>query len=418
MRDDVLNREDGGQAGAAAGGADGRLIRGISELYTPFERHEQAALVLEGERVVWTGPERDLPSRFAALPSMNLGGRGVLPGLVDSHTHLVWAGSRVAEYVRRSAGADYEEILAAGGGIMATVRDTRAAAEAHLANKARRRFSAFLRGGVTSLEIKSGYGLDTANELKMLRVARRLQAEGPQRVTTTLLAHVPDPEVDRERFVETFVTETVPEAARLRLADAVDVFCDRQAFTIDESRRILEAGIEHGLKVKAHAEQLSHTGAARLVAELGGLSADHLERATAEDLTALAEAGTVATLLPGAAVLLGMPIPPAELTRPSGVKVAFASDHNPGSSPLYGLLPALQLATALGRYTVEEALIGGTAHAADALGQPTWGRLEPGSLADYLVIDGPEAMLPLYSWGHSRLHEMVIGGHSVWRRDG
>lgn len=418
MRDDVLNREDGGQAGAAAGSADGRLIRGISELYTPFERHEQAALVLEGERVVWTGPERDLPSRFAALPSMNLGGRGVLPGLVDSHTHLVWAGSRVAEYVRRSAGADYEEILAAGGGIMATVRDTRAAAEAHLANKARRRFSAFLRGGVTSLEIKSGYGLDTANELKMLRVARRLQAEGPQRVTTTLLAHVPDPEVDRERFVETFVTETVPEAARLRLADAVDVFCDRQAFTIDESRRILEAGIEHGLKVKAHAEQLSHTGAARLVAELGGLSADHLERATAEDLTALAEAGTVATLLPGAAVLLGMPIPPAELTRPSGVKVAFASDHNPGSSPLYGLLPALQLATALGRYTVEEALIGGTAHAADALGQPTWGRLEPGSLADYLVIDGPEAMLPLYSWGHSRLHEMVIGGHSVWRRDG
>lgn len=395
-----------------------RLIRGISELYTPFEHHQRAAMVLEGEQVLWTGAERDLPAEHAGLPSMNLGGRGVLPGLVDAHTHLVWAGSRVAEYVQRSKGADYEEILAAGGGIMATVRDTRAAPEAHLANKARRRFNAFLRGGVTAMEIKSGYGLDTENELKMLRVARRLQSEGPQRVTTTLLAHVPPAEGDRKAYVDGFVSETLPEAVRQGLADGIDVFCDRQAFTLEETRRILTAGKELGLRVTVHAEQLSHTGAARLVAELGGQSADHLEKATAEDFAALAESGAVATILPGPAVLLGMPVPPASLTRPSGAKVAFASDHNPGSSPHYGLLPALQLATALGGYTVQEALIGGTAHAADALGRPTWGRLEPGSLADYLVVDGPEAMLPLYSWGHSRLHEMVIGGHSVWRRDG
>lgn len=395
-----------------------RLVRGISELYTPFERYERAAMVLDGERVVWTGAELDLPAEHAGLPSVNLGGRGVIPGLVDSHTHLVWAGSRVAEYVSRSGGADYEEILAAGGGIMATVRATREAPESRLAALARRRFSAFLRGGVTAIEIKSGYGLDTDNELKMLRVARRLQAEGPQRVTTTLLAHLPDPQADRASFVERFASETVPEAASLGLADNVDVFCDRGAFTLDETRTILEAGMQAGLKVTAHAEQLSHTGAARLVAELGGLSAAHLEKATAGDFEALAEAGTVATLLPGAAVLLGMPIPAATLTRPSGVKVAFASDHNPGSSPHYGLLPSLQLATALGGYTVHEALIGGTAHAAEALGQPQWGRLEPGSPADYLVVDGAEAMLPLYSWGHSRLHEMVIAGHSVWRRDG
>lgn len=395
-----------------------RLVRGISELYTPFERHERAAMVLEGGRVVWVGAEAELPAEHAGLVSMNLGGRGVLPGLVDSHTHLVWAGSRVAEYVNRSAGADYEEILAAGGGIMSTVRSTRAAPESRLAALARRRFSAFLRGGVTAMEIKSGYGLDTENELKMLRVARRLQEEGPQRVTTTLLAHLPDPDTDRARFVEGFVSETVPAAAELGLADAIDVFCERNAFTLEETRRILEAGIEVGLMVTAHAEQLSHTGAARLVAELGGISADHLEMAEAADFRALADAGTVATLLPGAAVLLGKQVPPATVTRPSGVKVAFASDHNPGSSPHYGLLPSLQLATALAGYTVQETLIGATAHAADALGQPGWGRLAPGSAADYLVVDGAEAMLPLYSWGHSRLHEMVIAGHSVWRRDG
>ena len=422
-----------------------RVIRGISELYTPFERFENAAMVVGqpaattttgprtagsgtaangidevevGEQVVWVGPERELPPEHKGLPGLNLGGRGVLPGFVDSHNHLIWAGSRVEEFVRRSAGADYEDILAAGGGIMATVRDTRAASEARLTAVARRRVGAFLRGGVTTLEIKSGYGLDTENELKMLRVARRLQSEGPQRVTTTLLAHVPDPDVDRDAYVERFVSETIPEAARLRLADTVDVFCDRQAFDLPEARRILEAGLAAGLQITAHAEQLSHTGVALLIAELHGLSADHLEQATAEDFAALAAAGAVATILPGAAVGLGLPLPPASLTRPSGVRVAIASDHNPGSSPHYGLLPSMQLATALGGYTVEEALIGASAHAADALGQPTWGRLAPGSPADYLVVDGPAAMLPLYSWGHSRLHEMVIGGHSVWRRDG
>lgn len=414
-----------------------RLIRGISELYTPFERYEQAAMVLsraaghasvsaaggvegadDGELIEWVGPERDLTAEYGGLPSLNLGGRGVLPGLVDSHNHLVWAGSRVEEFVKRASGADYEEILAAGGGIMSTVRDTRAASEARLAALARRRIGAFLRGGVTALEIKSGYGLDTESELKMLRVARRLRAEGPQRVTTTLLAHLPDPAVDRGVYVETFVAETIPEVAAAGLADTIDVFCDRQAFTLDEARKILEAGSQAGLQVTAHAEQLSHSGAARLVAELGGLSADHLERATADDFAALAAAGSVATILPGAAVGLRLPIPPAALTRPSGVKVAIASDHNPGSSPHYGLLPSLQLATALAGYSVEEALIGGTAHGADAIGRPTWGRLAAGSPADYLVVDGPAAMLPLYSWGHSRLHEMVIGGHSVWRRDG
>lgn len=395
-----------------------RLLRGITELYTPFTRIVDAALVIDSGTVVWVGPDADVPSAHRSLPVENLGGRGVLPGFVDSHTHLVWAGSRVGEYIARSHGADYEALLAAGGGIMATVKHTRAAHEALLSSLARARAGAFLRGGVTALEVKSGYGLDTATELKMLRVARRLATEGPQRITTTLLAHVPDPAMDRQVYIDRFVAETIPEVARLGLATAIDVFCDRGAFDLTESRHILEAGAAAGLAVKAHAEQLSHSGGARLVAELGGLSADHLEVATPADFDALAEAGSVATLLPGAAVVLKKQVPRADVIRPTGVKVAVASDHNPGSSPLYGLLPALQLAVALGGFTVEETLVAGTAHAADALGEPTWGRIEQGSVADFLVVDGPEALLPLYSWGSSQLYEMVIAGRSVWRKDG
>lgn len=395
-----------------------RLLHGISELYTPALRVPDAALVIDGDSVAWVGERADLPAEYRALAGENLGGRGVLPGLVDSHTHLVWAGSRVKEYVARARGLDYEEVLAAGGGIHATVAATRAAGEGALLALARTRAGAFLRGGVTALEIKSGYGLDTASELSMLRVARELGEQGPQRVTTTLLAHVPNPEVPRGRYVDAFVAETLPEATAQGLADAVDVFCDRGAFTLEETRRILETGSELGLAVKAHAEQLSHSGAAKLVAELGGVSADHLEQSDESDWRALAQAGTVATLLPGAAVILGKPLPTAARMRPTGVKVAIASDHNPGSSPLYGLLPALQLATAVAGFSVEEALVAGSAHAADALGQPRWGRLEPGSHADFLVVDGPDALLPLCSWGHSRLYEMVIGGNSVWRKDG
>lgn len=396
---------------------DQRVVRGISEAFTPHRRLQDAALVVDHGSFAWVGAAADLPEQYALWPSVDLGGRGVIPGLVDAHTHLVWAGSRVQEYVRRSHGASYEEILAAGGGIHATVRDTRAMSEHGLTVLARRRAGRFLRGGVTALEIKSGYGLTTEEELKMLRVARRLAEDGPQRVTTTLLAHVPDPESGRAEHVERFAAETIPEAARTGLADAVDVFCDRGAFTLAETRKILEAALEHGLKVKAHAEQLHPTGAARLVAGLGGLSADHLERSSEEDWRALAASGTVATLLPVPALLLKAGLPSAEALRRSGVKVAIASDHNPGSSPVYGLLTALQLAIAMAGFGVEEALVAGTANAADALGRPTWGRLEAGAVADYLVVDGAEALLPLYAWGDPALSEMVIGGRVVWRRD-
>lgn len=399
----------------SSGGA--YLVRGVSELYTPFERIRGAAFVVDGDRFAWVGREDDVPPEYADLPPVQLGGRGVLPGLVDCHTHLVWDGSRVDEYVARSRGADYEEVLAAGGGIHATVAATRQASEERLLHLARRRARSFVRGGVTTLEVKSGYGLTTEDELKQLKVARRLGEEGFQRITTTLLAHVPDPRVDRSAYVERFASETIPEAAASGLADAFDVFVDRGAFELDEARRLLEAAAAASLPVKGHVEQLTRTGGARLLAELGALSADHLERATESDLVALAEAGVVATVLPGAAALLGAGLPSARTFRTSGVKVAVASDHNPGSSPLYSLLPALHLATAVYGFTVEETLVGATAHAADALGRPDLGRVTAGAKADYLVVSGSEALLPLYAWGDPHLSEAVLGGTTVWRRE-
>ncbi|NLG09136.1 MAG: imidazolonepropionase [Deinococcales bacterium] len=395
-----------------------RVVRGVSELYTPFDRVEDAAFVVDDGRYAWVGPAAALPADYAGWPTIDLGGSAVIPGLVDSHTHLVWAGSRVDEYVRRSAGVTYQEIAAEGGGILATVEATRAMSDAGLMMLARRRAAAFQRGGVTALEVKSGYGLTTEHELRMLQAARRLGEDGPLRVTTTLLAHLPDPAEDRERFLDRFVSETLPEAARQRLADAVDVFIEDGAFTLAEGRRVLEAALELGLPVKAHAEQFSNSGAAKLVAELGGLSADHLERATPEDLEALAAAGSVATLLPLAALLLRAPLPQAAQLRASGVKVAIASDHNPGSSPLFGLLPALQLAGVATGLTVHETLVAGTANAADALGRPDWGRVQAGAAADYLVVNGAEALLPLYTWGQPSIKEMVIGGQTVWRAEG
>lgn len=395
-----------------------RVVRGISELFTPFDAVIDAALAIENGHFVWVGSASELPPEFHSWPSIDLGGNGVIPGLVDSHTHLVWAGNRVHEYVRRSEGATYQEIAAEGGGIRSTVAATRLMSDSGLLMTARQRANAFLRGGVTALEIKSGYGLTTEHELRMLKVARQLQQDGPQRITTTLLAHVPENPEMRQQYVDQFIAETIPEAKNQGLADAVDVFIEEGAFTLDEGRRILEAAIQLGLPVKAHVEQFGNSGGARLVAELKGLSADHLEYATLDDLTALAQAGSVATLLPLAALLLKAPLPQAAELRASGVKVAVASDHNPGSSPMYGVLPALQLAIVSAGLSAREALATGTANAADALGQPTWGRIQPGAVADYLVVNGEKAFTPLYSWGQASLRELVIGGQSVWRSEG
>jgi imidazolonepropionase len=389
------------------------LFTDITELYTPFERLTTAALVVAAGQIVWLGAQRDLPAAYAALPPVSLGQQGVLPGFVDCHTHLVWAGARLDEYLQRARGASYEAILEAGGGIYNTVSATQRASEDELFALAQARAALFQRGGVSTMEVKSGYGLEAEHELKMLRVIRRLAAELPQRVVATLLAHVIPKGWTRTAYVDMFCRELIPEVKRSGLAEAVDVFCDRGAFTLAETEQIFSAALDHQLAIKAHAEQIEHTGVSKLVADLQGLSADHLEQSTADDWQALAAAQTVATLLPGATVLLRKAFPDLRGLRAAGVKIAVATDHNPGSSPLYSLILALQLATALGGLSVEEALIAGTAHAADALGKPTIGRLAVGSAADFIVVAHERALTPFYTWGHLPIERLYIGGNAV-----
>jgi imidazolonepropionase len=399
---------------AAAGTAPvDRVFTGISELYTPAERVQDAALAVAACRVIWVGARTALPMGYRAGPVEHLGGRGVLPGLVDSHTHLVWAGTRLDDYLRRARGETYEAILEAGGGIHSTVEATQAASEDSLLALARARAAVLLAGGVTTVEVKSGYGLLVDHEMKMLRVIGRLAAAGPQRVVPTLLAHVVPKTWRRDAYVEHFVREIIPTVARDRAAEAVDVFCDPGGFTLDETRTILEAAAAHGLRLKLHAEQIERTGATRLAAEMRALSADHLERAMPEDWRALAAAGTVATLLPGASVVLRKPHPDARAMWDDGVKVAVATDHNPGSSPLYSQVLALQLAVALGGLSVEESVIAGTAHAADAVARPEVGRLAVGCAADFVVVDSARALDLLYRWGTTAVGDVYIGGRRV-----
>jgi len=393
---------------------DQQVFTGIAELYTPYERVTDAAIAVDDGRVVWVGPQSGLPTAYAEWPREDQGGCGVLPGLVDAHTHTVWTGTRIDEYAMRSRGASYEELMDAGGGIHATTEATQQASTNELVSLAQERLGGFLSRGVTTVEIKSGYGMERDPELKMLRVIRSLADSEPQRVVSTFLAHLIPRAWDRADYLAMLTHDLISEVAEDGLAEAVDVFCDRGAYALDEARRVLEAGLDEKLAVKAHTEQLSRNGATKMVAELGGLSADHLEKANDEDWQALANAGTVGTILPGAALLLTRTLPDARAMWDAGVKVAVATDHNPGSSPFYSLPLALQLATALGGLTVEEALIAGTAHAADALGKPDLGRLDPGAHADFLVMEGPHALELFYRWGEVPLERVYVGGQPVW----
>lgn len=381
----------------------------ISELVSGGEIIENATLIVEDNEFKTVGRASEVAVPNDAVV-VDIGGNAVIPGLVDSHTHLVWAGSRVNEFNMKTEGAAYGDILAAGGGIHSTVRATQEASDDELLALAEARARIFLAGGVTTLEIKSGYGMSTEHELRMLRVVRFLKERTSQRLFATLLAHVPDPDMDRTAYIDRFITETIPTAAETGLATALDVFCDQGAFTIPETERLLAAGAEHGLQLKLHAEQLARTGASELIASFGGLSADHLEVSEAADWQALAEAGTVATLLPGAAALLHAPLPNARALRECGVTVAIASDHNPGSSPLFGLLPALQLAIVNGGFGALDALNAGTIGTAKALGQSKIGDIQVGMQADFAVVDGPEALRPLYTWGISSIRQTFIGG--------
>jgi len=352
------------------------------------------ALGVVGGRLAWVGPMADLPDAPERLAGEvhDLGGRWVTPGLIDCHTHLVYAGDRAREFEMRLQGASYEEIARAGGGIRSTVSATRAAGEAELLAVTERRLRALLAEGATVVEIKSGYGLDLATERKMLRVARALPAIHPVTIRTTFLgAHALPPEFEGrpDDYIDAVANEMLPAIAAEGLADAVDAFCERIGFTAEQTRRVFAAAQRLGLPVKLHAEQLSDMGGAALAAEFRALSADHLEYLSAEGVAAMARAGTVAVLLPGAFYFLRETrLPPVDALRQAGVPIAIATDSNPGTSPTTSLLLMLNMACTFFRLTPEEALAGVTRSAARALGlEDSHGTLETGKAADFAIWD-------------------------------
>ncbi len=358
----------------------------------PYGAIEDGAIGIAGERIVWVGRRDEVPGEAARRARVHdAGGAWITPGLIDCHTHLVHAGNRAREFEQRLAGASYEEIARAGGGILATVRATRAASEAELVAAARPRLAALAAEGVTVVEIKSGYGLDRDTELTMLRAARALAGEALEVVTTYLGAHALPPEQAGrpDAYLEQVCEEVLPAVAAAGLADAVDAFCERIAFSPAQVERVLAAAARLGLPVKLHADQLSDSGGAALAARHRALSADHLEYASVESVQAMAAAGTVAVLLPGAFYFLGeQRRPPVAALREAGVPIALASDCNPGSSPVCSLLLVLNMGCVLFGLTPAEALAGVTRNAARALGLGArLGTLEPGKQADLVLWD-------------------------------
>jgi imidazolonepropionase len=376
------------------------------------------AIGVTGEQIAWAGRGEARPPDASAAVTWSAGGRVVTPGLVDCHTHLVFGGDRAGEWEQRLAGADYEAIAAEGGGIGATVRATRAASDAELLDAAAARAGALAARGVTTVEVKSGYGLDLDTELRMLRIARRIPERVPVDVVTTFLgAHVVPPEFagDPDGYVRFVCDQVLPAVAAEGLADAVDAFCERMAFTPAQVDRVLTAAGRLGLPVKLHADQLSDGGGATLAARHRALSADHLEHTSPEGVAALAAAGTVAVLLPGAAyVLRDGTAPPVAALRAAGVPMAVATDCNPGTSPIVSLPLALHLACTRFGLTVAEAIAGATSHAARALGlHGTAGVIAAGARADLVVWDADHPAQIVYWVGLDPVAAVVKRGRFV-----
>ena len=389
-----------------------------------------AALAVSGKKIIWLGPMADLPAPgetpgpdhpdFTAPPRIiDCQGKWILPGFVDCHTHLVWGGSRSAEFEMRLAGADYADIAKAGGGIMSTVNATRSATPGELVTAASKRMGALLASGVTTVEIKSGYGLDTDNELKLLEVAGKLAAQGPQHVEATFLgAHALPPEFKENStdYVNLVIEEMLPRVKSQGIATAVDVFCENIAFSREETQRIFQAATDLGFRIKLHAEQLSDSDGSALAASFNALSCDHLEYLSESGVRAMADAGTVAVLLPGAFhYLKETQLPPMDSLRNHGVPLALSTDLNPGTSPVHAMLPILNLGCLLFGMTCEEALAGATWNGARALGlEDSKGSLTQGKDADLVLwdIDAPSDLC--YLSGLNPVEMVVIGGEIAY----
>jgi imidazolonepropionase len=370
---------------------------------------EQGSVAAKDGRIVYVGPAADAPT---AVETIRCDGRWITPGLIDCHTHLIHGGDRAHEFELRLAGTSYEEIARSGGGIVSTMRATRAASEDALVASALPRVDALLAEGVTTVEVKSGYGLDTATELRMLRAARRLGEDRAVGVTTTFLgAHAVPPEFagDADGYVDLVCREMIPALGGL--ADAVDAFCEGIAFSPAQVARVFDAARAHGLPVKLHAEQLSKLGGAALAASYGALSADHLEYLDEAGIAAMAGRPTVATLLPGAYYFTrDTHVPPVAALRAAGVPIALATDCNPGTSPLTSLLLVLNMGATLFRLTVDECLRAVTVNAARALGRGDIGVLEPGRRCDLAIWDVERAAELVYRIAFNPLHARVVGG--------
>ncbi len=377
-----------------------------------------AAMVWEEGLILWVGPDKQLPTEYQGAERLDAGGRLVVPGLIDCHTHLAFAGWRADEFEQRLLGRSYLDLAHSGGGIASTVRQTRAATEQQLLDRARGFLDEMLALGVTTVECKSGYGLTLDAELKLLRVYRRLSADQPIRLVPTFLgAHVVPGEFrgNTRGYVDLLANTMIPAVTQHKLAVCCDVFVEESAFGIQDARRILRAGQAAGLAAKLHADQLSSGGGAELAAELGAWSADHLEHISPEGIKAMAAAGVVAVSLPIASLYLGQSAMPARRLIDAGVVVAVATDFNPGSAPSFHLPLALTLACTLQRMTPAEALKGATCYAAGAVGlQGSVGSLEVGKAADFVIVDAPDVNHWIYHFRPNACVETVIGGITRW----
>tara|TARA_B100000787_G_C16193593_1_gene299148 strand:- start:500 stop:1711 length:1212 start_codon:yes stop_codon:yes gene_type:complete len=382
----------------------------------PYGMIENAAIVVEGGLISWVGKRADLPASYEGFATQSLEGRFVTPGLIDCHTHIVHGSDRAVEFEMRLNGASYEEIARAGGGIVSTVTATRNATEDQLLKDALRRVDVLIAEGVTTIEIKSGYGLDIETELRMLRVARAVMANRPIRVKTTFLgAHATPAEYAGrdDAYIDEVCIPTLRAAHTEGLVDVVDGFCEGIAFNTAQIARVFDVAVELGLPVKLHAEQLSNLGGAKLAANYSALSADHLEYLDEDGIKAMANAGTIAVILPGAFYTLReTQAPPIALLRKHGVPMAIATDVNPGSSPLNSLLLALNMGCTLFRMTPEEVLVGATQNAAHALGLTDVGMIKVGMQAELAVWDIKHPAELAYRIGFNPLHTRIFGGTS------
>src|SRR5271168_3197165 len=401
------------------------LITGISQLVTapgPGPRRgsemgvvnitQDAAVAIDAGRITWLGPENKWSGQ--AAETIDLGRRAVVPGLVDPHTHAVWAGDRLADFEARSAGATYEDILSAGGGIRSTIRATAATTQDGLVALAKPRIDLLVASGATTIEVKSGYGFTPAAELVMLEAIKSLSKLSPARIIPTLLIHIPPAiAADRSSYMMQVCEELVPEVARRELATAVDIFVEKEAWHLAEAEQFLDCAKQYHLAIKLHSDQFHRIGGMELGIRAGALSVDHLEASGPDQIASIAASSTIATILPGVSLHLGIPSASGRKLIDAGAAVAVGTDLNPGSSPLFSTSEALALSVRLNGLTAQEALVAGTINAAYALGIKDAGRLEPGCPADFLILHGSDWRELVYTLGTSPVRDVWIAGKRV-----